>query len=99
MPETREELRARLRAKLKDKREHRSGDSSVQGGNDGIKRAEESMLNTFGEYAQSLSMLSSLIKSPHNAMKELAKMETKNDEPKRQECDYDDDEEAPPLNM
>ena len=89
-PVSREELRKRLREKLKGKRDTRSGGGG--GGNEAapVKKMEEVMLNTFGNDPEALRAVTEVMKDPKKALKELT---SKNAVPHEE---YSEDEEAPP---
>ena len=86
-PVSREELRKRLRDKLKGKRETRSG-----GGSDvaPLKKMEEVMINTFGNDPEALRTVTEVMKDPKKALKELTSEKTTSHE------EFSEDEEAPP---
>lgn len=89
-PVSREELRKRLREKLKGKRETRSGGGG--GGSDvaPVQKMEEVMLNTFGNDPEALRAVAEVMKDPKKALKELTSEKTVSHE------EFSEDEEAPP---
>ena len=91
MESEREELRKRLRAKLKGKRDTRSrggGEGEAEGAP--LQKMEEIMLNTFGNDPEALKAVTEVMKDPKKALKELSAT------PSTAEDAYSEDEEAPP---
>lgn len=89
MESEREELRKRLRAKLKGKRDTRSrGGGEAEGAP--LQKMEEIMLNTFGNDPEALKAVTEVMKDPKKALTELSAT------PSTAEDAYSEDEEAPP---
>ena len=82
----REELRARLREKLRSKRSTRGGGSvSVSSHTSALARAEETAMSLVGDDAGALEMMMGLIKNP-KCIKDVV-----------ESVEYDDDEAPPPA--
>ena len=91
-PENRDELRKRLREKLRGKRDTRN---RVGGPSDSmsVQKVEEIMLNAFGNDPETLRTITEVMKQPKKALKELSSAPPTI--PTIQE-EFSEDEEAPP---
>lgn len=92
--ENREELRKRLREKLKGKRDTRHRGGSTDGGGRGapsLQKVEELVLHTFGNDPDALRTATEAMRDPQKLLRELSAAE-----PARP-AEYSDDEEAPPV--
>ena len=83
------DTRERLREKLRAKRRERTGDSAPSRV-DNVRRAEELVLNSFGDNVDALRMMTNALQNPTAALSQLTK---RNVDPTAEE------EEAPPCSV